>query len=239
MLACPTVCKVALCARAPAFSHRVLSCTQGDTVEQLLPLFLNLLKDEWPDVRLAIIGKLQAVNQVRLRVVPRNSTHAKQHLPPGRSQRPLACCRSSALSCWRRRCCLLWRTWLRTSTGVCGRPSSSTRQCLPRRCGHGTVCGGFGSSASAEHVCHVQLVCPPMQLGAELFQQKLGRQCMLWLQVCHVSLLVAVRSLCKALSAYAGLLGALALAGFRVQHPRGGDPRAAGCSQGVWAGLGA
>lgn len=37
---------------------------QGDTVEQLLPLFLTLLKDEWPDVRLAIIGKLQAVNQV-------------------------------------------------------------------------------------------------------------------------------------------------------------------------------
>jgi serine/threonine-protein phosphatase 2A regulatory subunit A len=37
---------------------------QGDTVEQLLPLFLSLLKDEWPDVRLAIIGKLQAVNQV-------------------------------------------------------------------------------------------------------------------------------------------------------------------------------
>ena len=33
-------------------------------MEQLLPLFLSLLKDEWPDVRLAIIGKLQAVNQV-------------------------------------------------------------------------------------------------------------------------------------------------------------------------------
>ena len=33
-------------------------------MEQLLPLFLSLLKDEWPDLRLAIIGKLQAVNQV-------------------------------------------------------------------------------------------------------------------------------------------------------------------------------
>lgn len=32
-------------------------------MEQLLPLFLSLLKDDWPDVRLAIIGKLQAVNQ--------------------------------------------------------------------------------------------------------------------------------------------------------------------------------
>lgn len=46
----------------PGRLHR---CLQGDTVEQLLPLFLTLLKDEWPDVRLAIIGKLQAVNQVR------------------------------------------------------------------------------------------------------------------------------------------------------------------------------
>lgn len=43
------------------------NAVQGDTVEQLLPLFLTLLKDEWPDVRLAIIGKLQAVNQVRCR----------------------------------------------------------------------------------------------------------------------------------------------------------------------------
>jgi serine/threonine-protein phosphatase 2A regulatory subunit A len=45
------------------------ACLQGDTVEQLLPLFLSLLKDEWPDVRLAIIGKLQAVNQVGGQVI--------------------------------------------------------------------------------------------------------------------------------------------------------------------------
>ncbi len=52
-------------AQQQAVSHGGLPCwLQGDTVEQLLPLFLTLLKDEWPDVRLAIIGKLQAVNQV-------------------------------------------------------------------------------------------------------------------------------------------------------------------------------
>lgn len=54
---------------ATAFAAECVTCQtalllQGDTVEQLLPLFLTLLKDEWPDVRLAIIGKLQAVNQV-------------------------------------------------------------------------------------------------------------------------------------------------------------------------------
>ncbi|KAI3762455.1 hypothetical protein L1987_52885 [Smallanthus sonchifolius] len=34
------------------------------TIEQLLPLFLSLLKDEFPDVRLNIISKLDQVNQV-------------------------------------------------------------------------------------------------------------------------------------------------------------------------------
>jgi serine/threonine-protein phosphatase 2A regulatory subunit A len=50
----------------PLLTPRTLNdwLAQGDTVEQLLPLFLSLLKDDWPDVRLAIIGKLQAVNQV-------------------------------------------------------------------------------------------------------------------------------------------------------------------------------
>ncbi|KAL2559038.1 Serine/threonine-protein phosphatase 2A 65 kDa regulatory subunit A beta isoform [Forsythia ovata] len=34
------------------------------TIEQLLPIFLSLLKDEFPDVRLNIISKLDQVNQV-------------------------------------------------------------------------------------------------------------------------------------------------------------------------------
>uniref|UniRef100_A0A6N2LFU2 Uncharacterized protein n=1 Tax=Salix viminalis TaxID=40686 RepID=A0A6N2LFU2_SALVM len=34
------------------------------TIEQLLPIFLSLLKDEFPDVRLYIISKLDQVNQV-------------------------------------------------------------------------------------------------------------------------------------------------------------------------------
>jgi hypothetical protein len=37
---------------------------QDATIEQLLPIFLSLLKDEFPDVRLNIISKLDEVNQV-------------------------------------------------------------------------------------------------------------------------------------------------------------------------------
>jgi len=43
-----------------------LSSTQEATIEQLLPIFLSLLKDEFPDVRLNIISKLDQVNQVVL-----------------------------------------------------------------------------------------------------------------------------------------------------------------------------
>lgn len=38
--------------------------SQDATIEQLLPIFLSLLKDEFPDVRLNIISKLDQVNQV-------------------------------------------------------------------------------------------------------------------------------------------------------------------------------
>ena len=152
-------------AREPQFFTILLAAAlllppQGDTVEQLLPLFLSLLKDEWPDVRLAIIGKLQAVNQVWPAgpvaglswpavlglADPAASVEAWQgsvtpdpllflHTP-----RPVPC-RSSASSCWPRRCCLRWRTWPQTSTGACGRPSSSTRPCWRRRW------AGFGGRA--------------------------------------------------------------------------------------------
>lgn len=37
------------------------------TVEHLLPLFLQLLRDDIPEVRLAIISKLEHVNQVGAR----------------------------------------------------------------------------------------------------------------------------------------------------------------------------
>lgn len=53
-----------VCPQPPQRRFLRLPGLQNDTVEQLLPLFLSLLKDDWPDVRLAIIGKLQAVNQV-------------------------------------------------------------------------------------------------------------------------------------------------------------------------------
>ncbi|MBA0621161.1 hypothetical protein Godav_006809, partial [Gossypium davidsonii] len=38
------------------------------TIEQLLPIYLSLLKDEFPDVRLNIISKLDQVNQVRYKL---------------------------------------------------------------------------------------------------------------------------------------------------------------------------
>ncbi len=37
------------------------------TIDHLVPIFLTLLKDPFPDVRLNIISKLDQVNQVRLR----------------------------------------------------------------------------------------------------------------------------------------------------------------------------
>ena len=37
---------------------------RDSTVEKLVPLYLQLLRDEFPDVRLAIISKLDAVNDV-------------------------------------------------------------------------------------------------------------------------------------------------------------------------------
>ncbi len=37
------------------------------TIEHLVPVFLTLLKDPFPDVRLNVISKLDQVNQVSLR----------------------------------------------------------------------------------------------------------------------------------------------------------------------------
>jgi hypothetical protein len=39
-----------------------LSLTIYRTIKHLLPMFLNMLKDEFPDVRLNIISKLELVN---------------------------------------------------------------------------------------------------------------------------------------------------------------------------------
>lgn len=47
-------------------SFSLSSCpAQALTIEHLLPVFLSLLKDDWPEVRLNIIAKLDQVNQVR------------------------------------------------------------------------------------------------------------------------------------------------------------------------------
>jgi hypothetical protein len=37
--------------------------TNCRTIDHLLPMFLQMLKDEFPDVRLHIISKLELVNQ--------------------------------------------------------------------------------------------------------------------------------------------------------------------------------
>lgn len=37
------------------------------TIDHLLPMFLQMLKDEFPDVRLHIISKLELVNQGQCR----------------------------------------------------------------------------------------------------------------------------------------------------------------------------
>lgn len=46
------------------FENWIIWLMQDATIEQLLPIFLSLLKDEFPDVRLNIISKLDQVNQV-------------------------------------------------------------------------------------------------------------------------------------------------------------------------------
>lgn len=37
--------------------------TRSRTIDHLLPMFLQMLKDEFPEVRLHIISKLELVNQ--------------------------------------------------------------------------------------------------------------------------------------------------------------------------------
>ena len=41
------------------------------TIDHLLPMFLQMLKDEFPDVRLHIISKLELVNQGKHRIFER------------------------------------------------------------------------------------------------------------------------------------------------------------------------
>jgi hypothetical protein len=49
------------------------------TVEHLLPIFLALLKDEFSEVRLNLIGKLEQVNEGESSVVIPNDTLCAQH----------------------------------------------------------------------------------------------------------------------------------------------------------------
>jgi hypothetical protein len=45
-----------------SLSHMLLT-NPSRTIDHLLPMFLQMLKDEFPDVRLHIISKLELVNQ--------------------------------------------------------------------------------------------------------------------------------------------------------------------------------
>lgn len=58
------VCSPSLCLCMCVCEMYSIGCLQDATIEQLLPIFLSLLKDEFPDVRLNIISKLDQVNQV-------------------------------------------------------------------------------------------------------------------------------------------------------------------------------
>jgi hypothetical protein len=54
-----------------AQSHPMGILTDDDrTISHLLPMFLNMLKDDFPDVRLNIISKLESVNKGMLTVTP-------------------------------------------------------------------------------------------------------------------------------------------------------------------------
>lgn len=48
----------------------VPSLTGFRTIDHLLPMFLQMLKDEFPEVRLHIISKLELVNQGTLHLPP-------------------------------------------------------------------------------------------------------------------------------------------------------------------------
>lgn len=47
------------------------------TIAHLLPMFLQMLKDEFPDVRLHIISKLELVNKGTLVIFTSDIGHAK------------------------------------------------------------------------------------------------------------------------------------------------------------------
>jgi hypothetical protein len=81
------------------------------TIEHLVPVFLTLLKDQYPDVRLNVISKLDQVNQVRRPCCP---LVAAETLPSRWVSlllvHVLCLCRSSALSCLHSHCCQLLRS---------------------------------------------------------------------------------------------------------------------------------
>jgi hypothetical protein len=132
------------------------------TIDHLLPVFLALLKDPFPDVRLNVISKLDQVGRAGVARAEGQGTPpvawkrgrrrrggalwsllmatASAHpspllLPPPPYPTPPPPARStlsSASTCWRSRCCPRSRSSQRTSTGACGWRSWSTSLCWRR-----------------------------------------------------------------------------------------------------------
>nr|CAD1833838.1 unnamed protein product [Ananas comosus var. bracteatus] len=66
------------------------------TIEQLIPIFLSLLKDEFPDVRLNIISKLDQVNQHNYTILSEADTRQRQEEDISRVSTVLSISRSVA-----------------------------------------------------------------------------------------------------------------------------------------------
>jgi hypothetical protein len=141
--------------RADAIMAPSIHTPIRSTLDHLLPLFISLLKDEFPEVRLNIISKLEAVNKgmlIRSCVVRLYRPHPiAAHLGgrlagcgalpyplsypvrtrPDQSVVLDAPLQLLALICCRNRCCPLLWIWRRTGNGACASLSLSTSPCSP------------------------------------------------------------------------------------------------------------
>ena len=62
------------------FKHtRLQTLTKNRTITHLLPMFMQMLKDEFPDVRLHIISKLELVNKGKSKLCGILSTMLRSH----------------------------------------------------------------------------------------------------------------------------------------------------------------
>ena len=108
------------------------------TIEHLLPLFLHLLKDEFPEVRLNIISKLETVNQ-GVYICFYSVTIFDWHCQ----------LQSSVSSFFLRACFPRSSSWRKTNRGVYDKQSSSIFHSSPRNSANRSL-----MSSSATCACH-------------------------------------------------------------------------------------